>query len=103
VSWSPRFAEPIVLADGAKLAILRENVSEYFSGSLVFLPKGAAVGHDLHGNADLRSPRESLEIIVADSAFRAFRGNRICQHFWSVTGQSLLLVPDEHFGGNQEP
>jgi len=56
LSWSLRFAEPIVLADGAKLATLRENVSEYFSGSLVFLPNGAAVlGHDLHGNADLRS------------------------------------------------
>jgi len=82
LSWSLRFAEPIVPADGAKLATLRENVSEYFSGNLVFLPNGAAVlGHDLHGNADLRSPRESLEIIVAESAFRAFRGNRMCQHF----------------------
>src|ERR1700704_5406941 len=40
-----------------------KNVSDYVSGSLVFLPNGAAVlGHDLHGDADLRSPRESLEI-----------------------------------------
>jgi hypothetical protein len=40
VSWDQRFAEPIVLPNGVKLASLREAISE-----LVGVPRAFGVGH----------------------------------------------------------